>query len=325
MRAFSYRSASSAENAAKWLGAKALPLAGGSSLLNLIKEEVLEPDTLVNIKDIPQTVGIEDADGGLRIGANTTIATILESEKVKKDYPALWQAVYNVGSPQIRNVGTLGGNLCTRPITCWYYAHRAFDCLKRTGNTCPARDGENDHHAILDNDSSCVMVHPSSSAPALVVHGATVRVTGADGAREVEIEKFFVSPRADPRRETVLKPNEIVTHITLGAPNPHSATYEVRYKLALDWPLALTAVSLAMEGEKCREARICLGAVAPTPHRVPQAEALLAGKAVTAETAAAAAKAAVENAKSLGKNAHKIQLAETTVKRALLLAARGKL
>lgn len=324
MKPFAYQSANSEENAAASLGDNALALAGGSNLLNLMKEQVLEPDLLVNIKDVPETTRIERFDGGLRIGANVTVGAILKSDEVRKEYPALNQALRNVGSPQIRNVATLGGNLCARPSCCWYYCHSGFDCLKRGGKTCPARDGENDYHAIFDNDSSCVMVHSSSAAPALVVYGATVRVVGRNGAREVDIEKFFVSPRVDPKRETVVEPDEIVTHVTLGPGRPNSATYETRPGVSHGWPLGLASVAMTMAGSTCRQARICLGAVAPVPWRVPRAEAALANKAVTADTAEAAAKVAVEGAKALGKNAYKIAVAQAAVKRAILLAAHGK-
>jgi xanthine dehydrogenase YagS FAD-binding subunit len=320
MKAFTYHSAASEESASSLLGEKALALAGGTSLLNLMKDYVLQPEAVVDIKRIPGTAAIEKVEGGLRIGANVTLSEIVKDATVERDYPALAQALRDAGTPQIRNMATLGGNLCARPTTCWYFAHEAFDCLKRGGSTCPAREGENELHAIFDNGASCVAVHPSSAAPALVVYGAKLRIAGAQGAREVGIEEFFVSPRTDPLRENVLKANEIVTHVILGAASPRSATYEVRQK-AGDWPLAMASVALVLDGRTCRSARICLGAVAPTPRRAAEAEAALAGKAVTPESAQAAAGAAVHGATPLAHNAHKVKMTHTAVKRAILLAA----
>ena len=327
MKAFTYRVASSEENACKILGEKpekSLPLAGGTSLLNLMKDYVLQPEVLVNIKRIPGTDKIEAAQAGLRIGANVRIADIFHNDAVVKSYPALAQAARGVGTPQIRHQATLGGNLCQRPY-CWYFTHEAFECLKKGGSACPAKDGENEFHAIFETDGPCVIVHPSSLAPALVVFGAKVRIASPSGAREVPIEEFFVTPKVNVRKENVLASNEIVTHVVLGAGNPKSATYEVRQKLSTDWPICLASAALELEANgNVKEARICLGAVAPVPWRAKGAEAALKGKAVTAETAQAAADAAVAGASPLPQNAYKVKTAHTAVKRAILSAATGK-
>ncbi|HVR75577.1 MAG TPA: xanthine dehydrogenase family protein subunit M, partial [Planctomycetota bacterium] len=286
MKAFAYKVATSEESAVKLLGEKALALAGGTSILNLMKNYVLEPEVLVDVKRIPGLARIEVSAGGLRLGANVRLTDLLESPAVKALYPGLHEAVEQVATPQIRNMSTLAGNLCQRP-SCWYFTQEAFDCLKHGGSTCPARAGENEYHAIFGNDGPCVMVHPSSMAPALVVLDASVRVAGPSGAREVPIEEFFVLPSVNAQRENVLAPNEIVTHVTLGAASPKSATYVVRSKEANDWPVGLASVSLQIENGACTSARVCLGAVAPTPWRAPAAEAALQGKPVTEETAAA--------------------------------------
>jgi len=323
MKSFSYVSAPSEAEAVKLLGEKSLALAGGTNILNLMKEYVLQPDTLVNVKSIPGTSAIEgDAEKGARIGANATLTDIIESPALKKGYPALVQALWDVGTPQVRNMSTLGGNLCARP-PCWYFRFEAFHCRKQGGPTCPAEGGENEHLSILGHDRlQCHAVHASSAAPALVVYGATVRVAGADGARDVSIEEFFVLPdEKNVLRENVLKPNEIVTHVVLPPNKARSATYEVRQKESHDWPLALASVALDIEGEACRAARICLGAVAPIPWRVKEAEAALAGKKVTDEAAASAAAQAVAGAKPMDKNGYKVQIVQTAVKRAILAAA----
>lgn len=328
MKAFTYRIASSEENACKILGEqpeKSLPIAGGTSLLNLMKDYVLQPDVLVNIKQIPGTDKIEaTSSGGLKIGANVRIADIFHSEAIVKGYPVLAQAARGIGTPQIRHQATLGGNLCQRPY-CWYFTHESFECLKKGGSGCPAKEGENEFHAIFETDGPCVIVHPSSLAPALVVLGAKARIVSPSGAREVPLDEFFVGPKVNVRKENVLAPNEIVTHVILGAQSPKSATYEVRPKAATDWPICLASVLLDLEGNgNVKEARICLGGVAPVPWRVKGAEAALKGKAVTAETAQAAADAAIAGASPLSQNAYKVKMAHTAVKRAILLSGTGK-
>ncbi len=320
MKAFAYRVATNEENATKLLGEKALPLAGGTSLLNLMKNYVVQPDTVVSITRIPGYDKIEPAAGSVKIGANVRLADIASSADIQKGYPALAQAALNVASPQIRNMGTIGGNLCQRP-SCWYFTQEAFDCLKRGGTTCPAKEGENEYHAIFGNDGPCVMAHPSSLAPSLVALGARVRIAGPAGAKEVPIEELFVTPKTAAQRETILAPNELVTHVILGAPSPLSATYEVRPKEANDWPLSIASVALKVEGGLCTEARICLGAVAPVPWRPQAAETALKGKAISQESARAAADAAVAGATPLSQNAYKVKTAHAAVRRAILLAA----
>lgn len=323
MKAFAYRVAKSEEEACKLLGEKAVAIAGGTSLLNLMKNHVVQPDTVVSISRLSGCDKIEPAAAGLKVGANVRIADLAASAEVKKGYPALAQAAANVASPQIQHMGTIGGNLCQRP-SCWYFTQEAFDCLKRGGSTCPAREGENEFHAILGNDGPCVMVHPSSLAPALVALGARVRIAGPAGAREVGIEELFVLPKTNPRAETVLAPNEIVTHVLLGASWPQSATYEVRQKASNDWAISTASVALKIEGGSCADARVCLGAVAPVPWRAAGAEAALKGKPVTEESALAAAEAAVAVATPLNQNAYKVTTARTAVRRAILLAAAAK-
>ncbi len=324
MKAFTYKSATTEDQAVKALGANALALAGGTSLLNLMKERVLEPEVLVNIKDIRGLGQIEAAGDGLKIGANATLSAILEHEGVRKSYPALAQAIEDLATPQIRNMATLGGNLCAR-TPCWYYMHETFSCAKAgRGNTCPAKEGENEYHAIFATDGPCVSVHASSAAPALIALGGKVRVVGAGGAREIDLEKFFTLPKDNVQKENVLAPNEIVTHVTLGKAAPKSATYTVLHRGSHDWPVGLASVALEMSGANVRAARIVLGAVAPVPWRAAEAEAALAGKSVSEETAGKAADAAVAGAVPLAQNAYKKQTTRAAVKRAILMAATGK-
>src|SRR5688572_1165586 len=324
MKAFTYKSAKSEAEAVKALGPGALPLAGGTTLLNLMKDRVVEPDVLVNLKAIRGFDRIEAVSDGLRIGAGVTLAALLENPAVTKQYPAIAQALETVATPQIRNMATIGGNLCTRP-PCWYFGHDLFACAKRgNSNTCPAREGENEYSAIFANEGPCVAVHGSTAASALMVFGATVRIAGPGGAREVALEKFFALPKDNVLKENVLANNEIVTHISIGKGNPKSATYVVLQKESHDWPVGLASAALTMDGDACASAKIVLGAVAPIPWRAAAAEAALAGKKITMESASAAGEAAARGASPLSQNGYKVQIVKAAVKRAVLLAAEAK-
>jgi len=203
---------------------------------------------------------------------------------------------------------------------CWYFRNEEFHCLKKGGSRCYAVDGENQYHAIF-GDGPCHIVHPSSLAVPVLAYGGRFRVVGPSGAREVDAGEFFQLPNVNLYGETVLQPNEIVTHVILPPPGQRSASYEVRFKQSHDWPLALASVNLVMEGTTVKSARIVMGAVAPIPWRVQAAERLLAGKTISEATALEVATAAVAGGKGLSGNTYKIQVARTAVKRALLKAA----
>jgi xanthine dehydrogenase YagS FAD-binding subunit len=315
--------AATAADACSKLSATSLALSGGTNLLSLMKEHVLEPEVVVDLKRIDGMDRIELSANGATIGANATLDAVSRNAELTARYPALAQAIATIATPQIRNRSTIGGNLCGRPA-CWYFTQEAFSCLKRGGEGCPARHGENEFHAIFDTEGPCVIVHPSSTAPAPIALGAQVEITGAGGSRSIPLEEFFTSPSIDVRRENVLAANEIVTAVRLGPARPKSATYQVRQKASHDWPIALASVALEMSGSACRSARIVLGAVAPVPRRAAEAESVLAGKPVSQETAAAAATAALEGARPLAQNAYKVPAARAAVRRAILLAATGK-
>jgi xanthine dehydrogenase YagS FAD-binding subunit len=249
------------------------------------------------------------------------IADLAEHEQIAKLYPAMVLAAGEVGTPQIRNQGTVGGNLNQRP-RCWYYRNEEFVCFKKGGNQCFSPSGENQFHAIFGNGPSFI-VHPSSLAVPSVAYGATFRLFGPKGERMVAAADYFTMPTLqNVRTENVLAPNELLTHVILPAPGTiKSGHYEVRYKESHDWPIAFATVLLAMNGESVRSARVVMGAVAPVPWRSQAAETALVGKAITEQTAAEAAEAALRGARPLSQNAYKIQVAKTAVKRAILHAA----
>jgi xanthine dehydrogenase YagS FAD-binding subunit len=248
------------------------------------------------------------------------MADLAEHADVARLYPAITAAAIEVGTPQIRNQGTVGGNLNQRP-RCWYFRNEEFNCLKKGGTTCFSISGENQFHAILGGGPSYI-VHPSSLAVPMLAYSATFRLLGPNGERLVPAAEYFTSPRQNVRAENVLAPNELLTHVILPAPgNLKSGHYEVRYKASHDWPIAFATVLLAMNGTTVASARVVMGAVAPIPWRSTAAEDALAGKTITETTAAAAAEAALQTARPLRQNAYKIQVAKTAVKRAILRAA----
>lgn len=298
-------------------------LAGGTDLLALMKDDVARPKRVVDIKGITELQGISySASRGLRIGALVTLQEVLDHPEVRR-YPALVAAAEGVRSPQIRNRGTVGGDLCQRP-RCWYF-RAGFGLLARdeSGRSL-VLEGDNRYHAILGTDGPAYFVNPSSFAPALIAYGARVRIFGPRGAREVSLETFYRTPRSENEREYDLRSNELITEILIPPPTDLvSATYEVRQREALDWPLATASVALRMSGQRIESARVVLGHVAPVPWRSAEAERVIVGKTMSDALAEEAARAAVAPAKPLSQNAYKIHLARVAVKRALLQAARG--
>ena len=323
MRAFEYASPTTTKQALSLLGTSsggAAVLAGGTDLLSLMKDDVVHPKRLVNIKEIKELQGVGASSQGLRIGALTTLADLADNVNVVKDYPALADALNEAASPQIRNMATLGGNLCQRP-RCWYFRNGLCLLPKDQSGKELVAGGENRYHAILGNDGPAKFVSPSSIAPALIAYGAKITLVGSAGKREVPLEKFFIAPKTEDQREHDLKQDEILTEVVLPpATSVKSAHYEVRQKDAFDWPLATAAVVLQMNGSNVQSARVVMGYVAPTPWVSEEAAQAIVGKSISEETAKAAAEAAVQGAKPLSQNAYKVQLARVAVKRAILKA-----
>ncbi len=322
MKPFAYVNAANEREALAALGTergRILPLAGGMDLVSLMKDHIVGPDRVVNVKALDRAIATMP-DGGLKIGSAVKLVDLAEHTQVRKQYAALAHAAAEVGTPQIRNAGTVGGNLAQRP-RCWYFRNEDFPCLKKGGARCFAVEGENQYHAIF-GDGPCHIVHPSSLAVPLVAYGAKFRVAGSSGEREIDAGEFFQMPDRNLAGENALQPNELVTHVILPAASmAKSASYEVRYKQSHDWPLALASVVLQMDGSRVKSARVVMGAVAPIPWRAPAAEKVLAGKTIDEGVAAEAAHAALAGAKPMSGNAYKVQIAKTAVKRAILRAA----
>ncbi|MFO0945815.1 MAG: xanthine dehydrogenase family protein subunit M [Planctomycetota bacterium] len=310
MSAFAYKAPHSLQNAVSDLDAEwgvTDILAGGTDLLALMKEGIETPKTVVSLKKIPGLAEIKVTDTGVEIGALATLDQIATHAGIAKHLPALSAAAEVIGGPQIRNMGTLGGNLCQRNRD-WYFRNQLDPEVK----------AETQYAAIFSDQAT--YVHPSTLAPPLIAYGATVEIAGPKGNKTLPVEKLF-QVAVGGKRETVLAPNEIVTKVTIPVKaGVQSADYEVRERDSHDWPLVQASVALTSNGGKVTSASILLGHVGPLPVRATAAEKSLIGKAVTAETAAAAAKAAVAGAKPLEKNAYKVTLAEVAVKRALLAA-----
>lgn len=325
MQSFEYANPSTLQEALALLGTHWGPtdvLAGGTDLISSMKDNLMTPKRLVNIKNIKELEGIQKAGDGLRIGALVTMDELAKSADVRGEYKALADAAGGIPSPQIRHMGTVGGDLCQRP-RCWYY-RQGMGLLAMKDGKSLIPDGENQYHSIF-GEGPAYFVSASSLAPALVSLDAKVKLVSAKGSREVPVARFFLSPKDENAREIVLQPNEILTEIIVpAASGMRTATYEVRQKEALDWPLVAAAVAVKMNGTTVSSARIVLGHVAPVPHEATAAAKALAGKTITASTAEAAGKAAVAGANPLSKNAYKVTLARTAVKRALLEAAREK-
>jgi xanthine dehydrogenase YagS FAD-binding subunit len=305
---FSYIRPKSLKEAVKALASGGAGLhAGGTDLLGCLRDHVFDIKKMVSISGLKELEGIrETADGGLRIGALTTITHVVESAVVKERYAGLAQAAEVVASPQLRNQGTVGGNLCQKP-RCWYYRGE-FNCLRKGGEKCFAVMGENQYHCILGG-GPCFIVHPSDTAPALVAHDASVRIVGPNGTRTVAVEKFHVLPGVDARRETVLGPGEIVTEIVLPPSRGTRSSYrKVRDRAA--WDFAVAGLALAMRFDKgaVAEARVVLSGAAPIPWRSEEAEQALIGQKVDGTVASKAAEAALKDAQPLGKNGYKVPL-----------------
>ena len=291
--------------------------AGGVDLLDRRKEGFDSPKVVVSIASVPGLDRIETGPPA-KIGALATLASIAANPGMIKLYPALAAAAAGAATPQIRNMATLGGNLCQRP-RCWYYRLEEFDCRKKGGSECFAKNGENRFNAVFDTDLLCCCVHPSATGTALSAYGANLEVVSTKGKRMLPIDKFFFRPTDNATIENTLAPGEIVESVSIPTPAPGTrAVYrKLKEKESFDWPLVEVAVVVPIQGGTIQNSRVYFGSVAPVPYRSKEAEAVLNGAKPGLETAKRAAEAAVTTAKPLSQTAYKVRLAKVELERAL--------
>ena len=324
---FQYVRASDVADAVRLISADpaAKFIAGGTNLIDLMKEDVERPSRLIDISRLPLNSIEETAEKGLRIGALVRNSDLAYHPLVAERYPLLASAILAGASAQLRNMASTGGNLLQR-TRCPYFYDTATPCNKReAGSGCSAITGLNRNHAILGASEACIATHPSDMCVALAALGATVQVAGPTGERAIAFPDLHCLPGDTPQRETTLEPNEIVTAVAL-PPRGFAANYsylKVRDRLSYAFALVSVAAGLELEGERIKEARLALGGVAHKPWRDPAAEAALHGHAADQATFARAAEVLLRDAKAFGHNAFKIDLAHRAVVRALTQAANG--
>ena len=293
-------------------------MAGGTDLLDLVKSGVAAPDLVVDLQGVKGLDGLAAARGGLRIGPMTRVAALAADPAVGRDFPILKEAALSLATPQLRNVGTVGGNLCQRP-RCWYFRDPEVACRKKGGMRCFAMRGRNKYHAILGG-GGCFIVYPSDLAPALISLGAAVTVASARGERSLPLEEFYRLPSVDVTRENVLGPDEFLKAVFVPAPRPgqRGAYVKLKERGTWDFAVASAAVSAVVKSGVAGEITLVAGGVAPVPWRMKAAEAVLNGRRLTAALATQAAAAALKEASPLAENAYKLDLAAAAVKRAVL-------
>ena len=325
---FSYHRASGVEDAIEEksrVNGSGRFIAGGTNLVDLLKENVERPGRIIDITRLPLASIEEGRDGGLRLGALVSNADTAYHPEVQKRYPALSRAILAGASAQLRNMASNGGNLLQR-TRCYYFYDVAMPCNKRVpGSGCPAINGQNRVCGVLGTSDSCIATHPSDMCIALAALEASVRVSGPDGERVIPFTEFHRLPGDTPQIETSLRADEIITAIDLPK-NPyaeHSVYTKVRDRASYAFALVSVAALLELEGDVVKSARLAMGGVAHKPWRVPEAEALLAGKSATRESFAAAAEVLMRGAKGYGHNTFKIELGKRAVMRALQLAVKG--
>jgi xanthine dehydrogenase YagS FAD-binding subunit len=316
---FAYVRASTVEEATQNLaadGAKAL--AGGSDLLGCLRDGVFETPLVVSISGLSQLKGINRTrNGGLRIGAMTRVAEVAADPTINELLPGLAQAASVVASPQLRNQGTIGGNLCQKP-RCWYYRGE-FNCRRKGGSTCFAMVGENEYHCLFGG-ALCYIVHPSDTAPILTALEATLNIAGPRGTRSVPLSEFYVLPEDDATKENVLEQGEFVTEVIIPEPASGLRTSyrKERDRGAWDFSLAGVALAMRMDGGRVSDARVVLSGAAPVPWRSREAEQVIEGQRINAAVAAEAAEAAMADARPLGKNGYKITMFKGIIEEELL-------
>jgi len=320
MKKFTYKNPSTIDEAITFLGknwSDAKILAGGSDLVGMMKNDNIYPKQVVSLKYLKGYDYVKNGSRGITIGALAKLNDIIDNSQVNNGYSLLSQAASVVGTPQLRNMGTLGGNICQRP-RCKYFRGN-FPCMRNGGDECSAIIGDNRNHCIFGG-GPCFIIHPSDTSTALMALGAQLNIEGPNGSRKVPIEKFFVLPEENIMRENILKPDEIITEISI-PPQPENSTQifkKFMRRSSWDFAVVSVAVILSREGNTCREIKLVLGGVAPKPWRVPKAEEFFKGKSINENNIERVAEIALEGAQPLEKNSYKIELTKNMIKDILL-------
>ena len=321
MNSFSLADCTTVEAALSQLKNGAVVKAGGVDLLDRMKNGTDAPARLVNIRNIRELRGIQATPEGLTIGALTTLAEVADDANIRAQYTVLADACGSAATPHIRNMATVGGNLL-QELQCWYFRSADFQCLRKGKDICFAFSGLNQYHAIMEY-GGCPSVAPSSAAVAVLALGGSVELASSRGKRTVAIKDFYVRPDTNPHKFNVMEEGELLTAIKIPKPAPGTKSAYQKYgeKESHDWAIADAAIVLEMDGETCKRAVVAMGAASPVVRRSAEAEAALAGKPISQETARAAGKASMTNAMPLSMNAYKVQLFPVAVYRTILLAA----
>jgi xanthine dehydrogenase YagS FAD-binding subunit len=321
MNNFEYIQPKTLKEASKALGndwKTALPYAGGTDILGMMKDELASPEKLVNLKAISDVNKINYATGkGLTIGSLVTITDIAEHPLINEKYPVLAQSAKEVASPQLRNVGTIGGNICQRP-RCWYFRGE-FRCIRKGGDICYAVDGRNKFHCVIGG-SPCFIVHPSDTAVALTALDANVAIFSGKKSRTVPIRQFFVLPDSNVERENILFPGEIITaiHIPELPENTRSGYLKLKERGAWDFAVVSVAAVVQKNGASLKSGTIALGGVAPIPWLEQEVSARLTGLNASEDDITKISKQALNKAEPMAQNAYKVPLAQNMIKKLLL-------
>jgi xanthine dehydrogenase YagS FAD-binding subunit len=318
--------ASGAQSRTAQQGAQVRFVAGGTTLIDLMKLNVERPRQIVDINGLPMDRIVATADGGLILGALARNADVARHPTVERDYAVLSQALLSGASPQLRNMATTGGNLLQR-TRCVYFRDPAHACNKREpGTGCSAIDGYNRMHAILGTSEHCIATNPSDQNVALTALEATIQIEGVKGKRTVPIGDFYLLPGSTPERETVLEPGDVITSVTLPAPKPgtNSLYLKLRDRAAYEFALASAAIVIKASGGRIETARVALGGVGTRPWRSLEAERALEGQSANKETFRAAAEEALKDARPQSDNGFKVELAKRCIVRALTMAVATK-
>jgi xanthine dehydrogenase YagS FAD-binding subunit len=318
MKPFQYATAQTTESAQDLVGKKGAYLAGGNDLLGLMKEYLVEPDILVDIKSLPGLNTIQPGAESWTIGANVTVAQIEDHTDLSKTFPALHQAATDVGSRQIRNVASLGGNLAQHS-RCWYFRHRDVKCLKKWGTTCYARDGENQYHSLFTGNP-CISPVVSNLSIALAALDARVIVQRASETLRWSIADLYAKAWDNPTAHNSLQNGDLILRVEIPTPGSgaRSAYMQISQRADFDWALVSCAAAAQLDGTKITSARIYLGSIAPIPFTVPTALKYMEGKDLNADLAAQVARRLLADAEPLFQNAYKLPMAHTLIQRTLL-------